>query len=127
MAKKGSRKVVASENGTAPKHGAKSAAVREYLTANKNAMPKEISAALLEKGIVVSPNMVSIIKAKMGIKRAKKNLKNSAAKSEGGSVASGNTSAALDAAMVLYKAARGAAVPQAKVTSAFLALVEVLT
>lgn len=40
----------------------KSAAVREYLKGNKQAKPKEIVAALKERGVDVSPNMVSMIR-----------------------------------------------------------------
>lgn len=50
----------------------KSAAIREYLSAHADARPKDIVAALAEKGITVSPNMVSIVKAKTKVKSARR-------------------------------------------------------
>jgi len=47
----------------------KSAAVRKYLKANRKSMPKEVSAALKEQGVDVSPSMVSTIKFNMMKKR----------------------------------------------------------
>lgn len=47
------------------KHGAKSAAIREHFAENPGAMPREVVAALKEKGIRVSPQMVSVLKGKM--------------------------------------------------------------
>lgn len=72
MAKKPNKKLPAGtgKNGDAKVN--KSAAIRDYLKANKKAMPKQIVAALKEKGIDVSPNMVSIIKAKSKVKRARR-------------------------------------------------------
>ena len=46
------------------KRGAKSAAIREYLAANPGAMPKEVVAALKNKGLKVSAQMVSVLKGK---------------------------------------------------------------
>ncbi|HVC98645.1 MAG TPA: hypothetical protein VND64_33570 [Pirellulales bacterium] len=50
----------------------KSAAVRKYLKANRKSMPKDVSAAMKEQGIDVSPSMVSVIKFNMMKKRAAK-------------------------------------------------------
>lgn len=47
------------------KRGAKSAAIREFLAANPGAMPREVVAALKDKGIRVSSPMVSVLKGKM--------------------------------------------------------------
>ena len=47
------------------KRGAKSQAVRAYLQANPNAMPKAVVAAMAAKKIKVSSNLVSAIKAKL--------------------------------------------------------------
>jgi arginine repressor len=99
----------------------KSALVREYLQTNKNAKPKEIVAALKEKGVEISPNMVSIIKAKAKVKRAKRQAKEGKVASDS---SAGSKVAGLDAAMTLYKAARGQEVPAPKVRAAFLTLVE---
>lgn len=44
----------------------KSAAIREYLSSNPDAKPKEIVAALKKDRIRVSPQMVSTIKGKVG-------------------------------------------------------------
>ncbi len=122
MAKRGRKPK--SESATAVSEqprGAKSAAVRDYLTAHKNAMPKEVVAALKEQNIIVSPNMVSILKAKMKVRGAKRQARSEAA-SGGGST--GNA-AGLDAALTLYKAA-AANGKSGKVRQAFLTLVELL-
>lgn len=42
----------------------KSAAIRDYLTANKNAKPRDIVKAMAEQGIEVTPQFVSTIKTK---------------------------------------------------------------
>lgn len=44
----------------------KSAAIRAYLEAHKGAKPKEVIEALSANGLNISPNLVSIIKGKMG-------------------------------------------------------------
>jgi hypothetical protein len=46
------------------KHGAKSAAIREYLEANPNAKPKEVVEALKAKRMSVSAQMVSVLRGK---------------------------------------------------------------
>jgi hypothetical protein len=55
------------------KHGAKSAAIREYLSENPGAMPRVVVEALRAKGLKVSAQMVSILKGKQksGPRRAK--------------------------------------------------------
>lgn len=50
----------------------KSQAIRDYLTANPGAMPKEVVAALKEQGIDVKANVVSVTKSNMGSKKKKK-------------------------------------------------------
>ena len=100
----------------------KSAAIREYLSAHADARPKDIVAALAEKGITVSPNMVSIVKAKTKIKSARRH----AAKSADNGAKNASRAGGLDAALVLYQAAQGRITPPARVRQAFLTLVEVL-
>lgn len=107
---------------TATARGGKSNAIREYMAAHKDAMPKEIVAALKERGIVVSPNLVSILRAKQKVKSVRKNKK-----SADSDASSGDNAAALAAALTLYKAARSN--PNggtAEVRRAFLILVETL-
>lgn len=128
MAKKQSKPSATSSNGAPkPERGAKSAAIREYLQANKGAKPKEIVAALKTKGVDVSPNMVSIIKAKAGIKKAKRNAAAAVASNDKTAGAQTDKSNGLEAALLLYKAARGQEVPHKHITSAFLSLVELLS
>lgn len=123
MAKKTRAK--AAVGGDTAVRGGKSAAIREYMAAHKNAMPKEIVAALKEKGIEVSPNLVSILRAKAKVKGAKK--KAAAGAAEGSSGASAGNAAALDAALTLYKAARTSAEGNStKTRQAFLLLVDAL-
>ncbi len=107
--------------------GAKSAAIREYFKAHKKAKPKEVIEALKANGIEVSPNMVSVIKAKAGIKKAKRTAAAAVASHDQTATAQTNKSNGLEAALLLYKAARGQSVPQKQVTSAFLSLVEMLS
>ena len=97
----------------------KSAAIRDYLAASPEAKPKEIVAALAEKGITVSPNMVSIVKAKTKIKSARRKANSS--NGDGGADRSG-----LDAVLVLYKAAQGQDVAKPRARQAFLTLVDLL-
>ena len=99
----------------------KSAAIRDYLAASPEARPKEIVAALADKGITVSPNMVSIVKAKTKIKSARRK----AAQSDNGT-AGADRAGGLDAVLVLYKAAQGQDVPKPRVRQAFLTLVDLL-
>lgn len=123
MAKRGPRKQ-SDGGGVTLERGAKTRAVRQYLKDNKGAMPKAVVAALAEQGISVSPNMVSITKAKMGIRRAKRRVKQAA--NEGTAAPSqANKAAGLEAALTLYKAAREHGT-STKVRQAFLALVEIL-
>ena len=104
--------------------GNKSQAIRDYLLAHKNAMPKEIVAALKEQGVEVSPNMASMVKAKMKIRKARRQAKRATADHDANAATKNSDSAALDSALTLYKAARGLEVPPAKVRQAFLMLVE---
>lgn len=126
MAKKKSKSAGAS-NGSKPQHGAKSAAVREYLQTSPGAKPKEIVEVLKAKGIDISPNMVSIIKAKAGIKKAKRSAQAAVASNDKTAAAQTSKSDGLEAALLLYKAARGQEVQPKRVTSAFLSLVEMLS
>jgi hypothetical protein len=104
----------------------KSAMVREYLKAHKGAKPKEIVAALKEQGVDISPNMVSIVKAKAKVKRAKRQAKEATATHDASAGAKAAGAAGLDAALTLYKAAQGHDTNAAKVRAAFLTLVEQL-
>ena len=58
------------------KRGNKSQAIRDYLSANKDAKPRDVVAALKEQKISVSSQMVSTIKLKMGQKGAKRTTPN---------------------------------------------------
>ena len=64
-------------------------------------MPKDISAALKVKGIDVSPQMVSMIKAKSKIKKAQRRAK-AATADDATAGAKNNRAAGLDAALTLY-------------------------
>jgi hypothetical protein len=110
--------------GGGPERGAKSNAIRAYLAEHKNAKPKEVVAALKAQGMEVSPNMVSILRAKAKVRKAKRNV---AAASSAGSSGSIDKSRGLEAALTLYKAAKGQEVPGKQVSSAFLSLVEMLS
>jgi len=55
--------------------GAKSQAVRDYLTANKDAGPSAVVAGLKEQGVAVSLPTVSAIKAKMGLSKKRRRRK----------------------------------------------------
>lgn len=110
----------ATSNAVAEAKVNKSAAIREYLASNANAKPKEIVAALAEKGITVSPNMASIVKAKTKVKSARRQAARSSANGQSRS----SNATALDAALVLYQAAQGRIVPPAKIRRAFITLVD---
>jgi hypothetical protein len=133
MAKKSTRKAdhAAGTNGNGSaggeKRGAKSQAIRDYFGVHKHAMPKEVVAALKEQGMTVSPNMVSMIKAKLGIKKAKRSARLAVAANDASAGAQVRNVAGLDAALTLYKAAREQShVPATKIRQSFLALVELL-
>ncbi len=106
-----------------PSRGQKSAAVRSYLSRRKNARPTEVVQALGKKGIEVSASMVSVISAKLKIKKATRQVKRG---SKNGSVTAlqRSSSSSLDAALLLYKAARGHKTDPSAVRDAFLNLVE---
>jgi|GEM_PF-1969041 len=109
-----------------PRRGEKSEAIRTYFATHKKAMPKEVVAALKEQGINVSPNMVSILKAKAGIKKAKRKALQAVANNDASAATQTSDAAGLDAALTLYKAARGQQTSAPKIRQAFLALVEKL-
>jgi len=104
----------------------KSAAIRDYLAGHKDAKPKEVVAALKEQGIEVSPNVVSIVKAKVKVKSARHGAKRAVAAQEMGAADKTKQAGGLDAALTLYKAAQGRDVPALRVRQAFLLLVEML-
>ena len=76
----------------------------------------------LQQGIDVSPNLVSIIRAKAGVKRARRNAHKALATHDQKAGAKLDKSAALDAALILYKAADGRETRTADVRDAFLRL-----
>ena len=116
-----------SGSGQGHKRGVKSSAIRAYLGSHKHAMPKEIVAALKEQGIEVSPNMVSMIKAKLGIKKAKRKARQAVAANHATAGVQVRNAAGLDAALTLYKAAREQShIPATKIRQSFLSLVELL-
>jgi len=102
----------------------KSAAVRDYLKAHKRAMPKEIVAALQEQGIVVSPNMASMIRAQSKVRPPRRQADEAEASSSPVAGAKLSRADGLDAALTLYKAAQGQQTPSAKLKAAFLKLVD---
>lgn len=130
MAKKTARKggtAEANGHGATGKRGEKTAAIKEYLESNRQARPKEVVGALKERGIVVSSNMVSMVKARMGIRRARRRARQAAASNHPAAATHASNAAGLEAALVLYKAARESAdVPGTKIRQAFLKLVEIL-
>ena len=52
--------------------GVKSQAIRDYLTTNKRAKPAQVIAALAEKGVSVSSQMVSHVKARSKMRRRRR-------------------------------------------------------
>ncbi len=104
----------------------KSAAIRDYLKAHKGAMPKETVAALKANGIDVSSQMVSVVKAKLKIKKVQRRADQAVASKDSTAGAQTSRVAGLDAALLLYKAAKGVETPVSKVREAFLLLVETL-
>ena len=127
MAKKSqtSKATTSSDNGGPPKVN-KSAAIRDYLKSHKGAMPKETAAALQARGIDVSPQLVSLIKAKSKIKKAQRRAKQAVAAKDTTAGAQTNRVAGLDAALTLFKAAQGIETPVRRIREAFLLLVETL-
>lgn len=115
----------ATEAGGAPKVN-KSAEIREYLKGHKQARPKEVVAALKEKGIDVAPSMVSIIRAQSKVKRAVREAAEAKAAHSSNAGAKLTQADGLDAALTLYKAAQGQETPTAKLKAAFLKLVDVM-
>ena len=123
MAKKSATKKTT--DGAAPRVN-KSAAIRDYLKAHKGAMPKETVAALKANGINVSPQVVSMVKAKLKIKKAQRRANRAVASQDSTAGAQTSRVAGLDAALLLYKAAQGVETPVTKVREAFLLLEETL-
>jgi len=63
-------------NGPAPATISKSQAVRDYLAEHPTAMPKEIAPAVKSAhGLDISPQMISMIKSKLGKKGARRRRK----------------------------------------------------
>lgn len=124
MAKKRPTKPAGSTN-DGPKLN-KSAAVRDYLKEHKQARPKEIVAVLKERGIDVSPNMVSMIRAQSKVKRAVREAAEAKASHSANAGAKLTQADGLDAALTLYKAAQGQETATAKLKAAFLRLVDIM-
>lgn len=91
----------------------KSQSIRDYLAAHPVAKPKEVVDALAAQEIVVSPNMVSMIKAKQGIKKARQEKL--------------PTANNLEHVTTLYRAAIGKPVSKDAINAAFAALYESLS
>lgn len=129
MAKRTARKGGAAEtngNGASGKRGEKTAAIKAYLQHNRRAMPKEVVSALKEQGVEVSSNMVSMVKARLGIRRARRRARQAAAANHPAAESHASNAAGLESAMLLYKAARESSeVSPAKIRQAFLQLVEI--
>ena len=79
----------------------KSKAVRDFMAANPNAAPKEVSETLTKKGIEVSPNYVSSVKTQMAAKKGKRKRRHKAA--EVASVKTGIGIPEIKAAFALLK------------------------
>jgi hypothetical protein len=103
--------------------GVKSSAIRTYLKQNNHARPKEVVAALKKQGVDVSPNLVSIIRAKAGVKRARRTANSALAAHDVMAGAKNDRAVALDAALTLYKAADGRETRTANIRDAFLRLI----
>ena len=91
----------------------KSQSIRDYLASHAGAKPKEVVDALAAQDVAVSPNMVSMIKAKQGIKKARAEKMPSVSN--------------LDHVVTLYRAAKGKPVGQDAINAAFAALYESLS
>lgn len=94
-------------------------------------------AALKEQGVDVSPNMVSIVKARLTVGKAKRRARGAGADAGGVAVqakskadsrfSSANRAAGLEAALTLHKAAASNQnASGGKIRQAFLSLVELL-
>jgi hypothetical protein len=70
--------------------------------------------------------MVSVIRAKAGVKKARRQATAAADAHDATATRRLNQAAALEAALTLYKAARGKEVPGPRVRDSFLLLVDVL-
>ena len=104
----------------------KSAAIRRYLQQHKQSKPKEVVAALLADGVTVSPNMVSLIRAHAGVRKARRKASEAVAGHDYMAGAKLNRATAMEAALTLYKAARGKKTVGGDIGQAFLMLVDVL-
>jgi hypothetical protein len=113
-------------DGAHPPRGTKSTVISNYLKAHKGALPKEVVAALKQKGVRVTPEMVSVIRAKAGVKKARRQATAAAEAHDSTANHRLNQATALEAALTLYKAARGKEVPGPRVRDSFLLLVDVL-
>jgi hypothetical protein len=79
----------------------KSQSIRDYMAANPQAAPKEVSEALAKQGIKVSPTFVSAIKGKSAAKKGRRRRRHQAA--EVASVKTGIGVAEIKAAFGLLK------------------------
>jgi hypothetical protein len=104
----------------------KSTAIRHYLQKHKQAKPKEVVAALRSEGISVSSNMVSLIRAHAGVRKARRKAREAVAGHDQEADAKRSRAAAMAAALTLYKAARGKKTDGADIGQAFLRLVDAL-
>jgi hypothetical protein len=94
----------------------KTKAVRDYMTANRKAAPKEVAEALAKEGIVVSANYVSNIKANAKGKKGKRKRRRQAA--EVAAVQTGVSVANIKAAFGLLKQCGGIAQAKEALASA---------
>jgi hypothetical protein len=81
----------------------KSQAIRDYLKANRKAMPKAVVEALKAQGIEVSSQMVSTVKFNMSKKKGGKKRAAAASKSSAGNGEMISVSALLDAKKLVEK------------------------
>ncbi|MCC6127526.1 MAG: hypothetical protein IT426_21425 [Pirellulales bacterium] len=94
----------------------KTQAVRDFIGANSNATPKEVSDGLAKKGIEVSPNYVSSIKGKMTANKGKRKRRQKAATAM--SAKTGVGIAEIKAAFVLLKHCGGIAAARQAIAAA---------
>lgn len=104
----------------------KSAAIRRYLLKHKQAGPKEVITALAAEGITVAPSMVSLIRAHAGVRKARRKASEAVAEHDLTAGVKLNQATAMEAALTLYKAARGLKTNGTNIGQAFLRLVDVL-
>lgn len=111
----------------------KAAAIRDYLKQNPGTGPTAIASALTSQGFPMKAGYVSVVTAKMKASKAKKKAAKAASRFTATTatlppapVATPSNSKALDALLVLYKAANGHGVGRIAVQDAFITALDAL-